>query len=513
MFESFRGLFARKATPDPRVVQLERQLAELVESIDLSSYVDPLGAIRDEQGGYWNTVAMPGYSGSRSINDRSGFRTETELTAARDYCRRLAEENSYALNAIENRISYIVGVGHSYKAVPKAGEQVDPATVLAVQKVIDDFTFENRWSLRQQESLRRLDRDGEVFLRFFPDAKGSLKVRFVEPWQVQQPAGDTGAGAFGVQTDPDDVETVEGYWVDGEFVAADEVQHRKANVDLNVRRGMPTIWPVRFGLLRVEKIERNMTAVSEIQSSIALIRKHTGVSKEALGAFRNSQATASVMNNATGQTNYVKQFQPGAIIDTYGGVEYEMPSAGIDASKFVMVQQAVLRSVASRLCLPEFMLTSNAANANYSSTLVAEGPAVKNFERWQESVAQDDLRVMWLVLNHAVRAGKLGQDVLDAIEIQVGKPTVQSRNLLQEAQTNQILHQGGVLSLKSWSAKAGLEYDQEQANKKSEPVPAVPAGGPVLPGAAVGALAGAVESCCSLDDAKAAAKKIWENYP
>ena len=48
-----------------------------------------------------------------------------------------------------------------------------PAEVaLAVQKVIDEFVRENRWQLRQQEIVRRIDRDGEAFLRFFVDRDG-----------------------------------------------------------------------------------------------------------------------------------------------------------------------------------------------------------------------------------------------------------------------------------------------------------------------------------------------------
>ena len=45
--------------------------------------------------------------------------------------------------------------------------------------------------------------------------------------------------------------------------------------------------------------------------------------------------------------------------------------------------QAELRAIAARLVMPEFMFTSDASNANYASTMVAEGPAVRMFERLQ----------------------------------------------------------------------------------------------------------------------------------
>ena len=143
--------------------------------------------------------------------------------------------------------------------------------------MLDEFVRLNHWHRRQQEIVRRKDRDGECFLRFFPAADGTTRVRFVEPDQVAAPAERVGdpSASFGVQTDPDDVETVLGYWIDGRLVDAAEIQHRKANVDANVKRGLPLFYPVRKNLRRAEKLLRNMSVVAEIQSAIAVIRKHS----------------------------------------------------------------------------------------------------------------------------------------------------------------------------------------------------------------------------------------------
>jgi hypothetical protein len=46
-------------------------------------------------------------------------------------------------------------------------------------------------------------------------------------------------------------------------------------------------------------------------------------------------------------------------------------------ASFVAVLHAELRAIASRLVMPEFMLTSDASNGNYASTMVAEGPAMR----------------------------------------------------------------------------------------------------------------------------------------
>src|SRR5262249_8455411 len=135
-----------------------------------------------------------------------------------------------------------------------------------------------------------------------------------------------------------------------------------------------------------------------------------------------------------------------------------------DAANYVVVLQAELRAIARRLVMPEFMFTSDASNANYASTMVAEGPAMRMFSRAQASLVADDLVVMRRVVRGAITAGRLPADVLDVIEIQVGPPTLAVRDPLQEAEAFRIEFESGVLSPQTWSQRLGLDYDQEQAN-------------------------------------------------
>jgi hypothetical protein len=204
--------------------------------------------------------------------------------------------------------------------------------------------------------------------------------------------------------------------------------------------------------------------VAEIQSAIALIRKHRGGSRTAVEQFVSGQADLSVNRAGTGRTATYRRYGPGTILDAYGDIEYDFPAAGIDAGNFLVILQAELRAIASRLVMPEFMLTSDASNANYASTMVAEGPAVKMFERLQAEQVEADLAVMRLVLTQATRAGRLPADVLELVEIQVGTPSLQVRHQLEEARVRSIERQHGILSPQTWSQQRGLDYDQEQAN-------------------------------------------------
>jgi capsid protein len=441
---------------------LERKITEAVDSL-WDALVDPRDAYLDDDDLWWNAVASRGVPAPGA---GLPCLTEEQLAAVRLECRRLAATNEFAINGIENRISYLVGPGHTYRAVVRKGAALAPELVAEVQTVLNEFLLENSWHARQQEIVRRMDRDGEAFLRFFVSADGATRVRFVEPEQIYTPKELTrhAAATFGIQTEADDVETPLSYYIDGEPIDAAHIQHRKANVDANVKRGLPLYFSVRKNLRRVEKLLRNMSAVAEIQSAIALIRKHRSALRNGVEQFVSDGAASSGFDPRSGRTRHLSQYGPGTILDAPAGLEYDFPAAGVNASNFVTVLQAELRAIAARLVMPEFMFTSDASNANYSSTLVAEGPAVKMFERLQASLKNDDCQVMWRVIESAAAAGRLPRDVRRHVELQISLPSLHVRDQLRECQIERIAYEKGILSPQTWSQRLGLDYDQEQKN-------------------------------------------------
>ncbi|MBN2022481.1 MAG: phage portal protein [Pirellulales bacterium] len=442
-----------------RPARWERRLMEAFDEL-WDTFVDPAEPLLDDDGTRWRLLGRDGSpGGSESLPA-----DETQLDAIRAQCRALAAENEFAINGHENRVSYIVGAGHRYRAAVRKGHQPSAEMVDAVQALLDDFVRVNRWHNRQQEIVRRRDRDGEVFLRLFGADDGVARVRFVEPSQVAAPperAGDP-AARFGVFTEPDDVETVLGYFLDGRLVDAAEIQHRKANVDANVRRGLPLFYPVRKNLRRAEKLLRNMSVVAEIQSAIALIRKHHAGTRASIEQFVQHQADATAADPRTGRASHVRRYAPGTILDALGGTEYEFPAIGLDVSRYVAVLQAELRAIAARLVMPEFMLTSDASNANYASTMVAEGPAVKMFARLQHDMIEDDLELLDRVLTHAVAAGRLPREALASVSIQAIPPTLAVRDRLKETQADQILLRNGVLSRQTMALRHELDPEEER---------------------------------------------------
>jgi capsid protein len=445
---------------DPSWARLHERLRETLETL-WDRLVDPEDALLDTDGTRWSTLGPDAEQGGSA---GVAFRTEQGLREIRDQCRALAVTNEFAINGHENRISYIVGTGHTYRATAREDGPEPDRLATQVQALLDEFVRHNKWHQRQQEIVRRKDRDGECFLRLFDSPDGILRVRFVEPEQVAAPSPQAGnpAASFGIVTDAHDVETVLGFYVDGRWVDAAEIQHRKANVDANVKRGLPLFYPVRKNLRRAEKLLRNMSVVAEIQSAIAIIRKHGAGTRSTVQQFVQGQADASVTSPASGRTSYFQRYAPGTILDAFAGTDYQFPAASVDAARYVVVLQAELRAIAARLVMPEFMLTSDASNANYSSTMVAEGPAVRMFERLQHEMVEDDLELLARVIAVAVEAGRLPREALTEVDIEGIPPSLAVRDRLKEAQADQILVRQGAMSPQTLALRHGLDPEKEQ---------------------------------------------------
>ena len=166
------------------------------------------------------------------------------------------------------------------------------------RKVLEDFRKRNKWSKRQKETVRRLDRDGERFLRLFVDeTAGELNVRFVEPLEIQNPPGKSAADGvyFGIQYarvgEGLDVETPVNYFLVQigtlgesiglrETVPARHMQHLKANVDMTWPRGLPTWYALQVHLSDAVQTLKATGKIVEFRARIGMIRRHINATKE-----------------------------------------------------------------------------------------------------------------------------------------------------------------------------------------------------------------------------------------
>lgn len=442
-------------------LQMEHDLLE--SQWDALNFVDPRDAYRDESGEEWDEV---GGSGWHEENVEP-FRNEHELGRIRRRARRTVERNPYAENFLINLVSFVVGKGHMYKVVPikREGKQVAETLVESLQTFLKDLLKLNKWKKRQKEVYRRMHRDGECFLRIFPQEDGMSLFRFVEPHQVATPKSYTKQEnySYGIKTDPDDVETVEAYYVDEEEIPYYEMQHRKLNVDMNVKRGLSSIWCVLANLDRAQNLLRNMSTVVATQATIAMIRKHPN-NAAAVKSFSNRNASDTLYNPGTGETRKFKKFRPATIIDAKVGTEYEFPSIGLNPAAPVEVLGAELRATASSKSMPEYMVGSDASNANYSSTMVAESPAVRFFEGEQEDMIEADLDLINAAIQHAIDSGVLRPEVLTDLQIVVTAPKLVTRDPESVAKTDQIYMQARVKSPQTVQGELSLDTDEEMEN-------------------------------------------------
>jgi capsid protein len=421
-------------TPKAR---LDRDSVPLRESYDFyygvnNAVWNPFDELFDPAGGdRWLPLYAPA---NRNTADTWIFQSESGLSIARMMCRYLATENPFAVNILENRVSYVVGTGMQFQVVPKAS--VDPASLPpgfrdAVQEYLDDELERMGFGDIQQEAVRRGDRDGEGFLRKFWDGD-QLHLRFVDPGDVTESAGAAGRkDSFGIRSSREDVLSVEGYLIREEgFVPAQEMVHWKLNVDQNVKRGVPTLWPVRAHIHRAQRLLKNLSMLGQGRSSIAYIRKHLAGTSAGIRTFADERADGSVTDPATQKTKSIGRADPTKILDLGPNMEIEMPGENFNSVQFVQIVQAELRAAAARLVMPEYMTTSDASNGNYASLLVAEGPPYKNFLRVQTTYRRIFTPIVQEILERGVEAGKLPKEAVELLKLKAVPPIITTREPL-----------------------------------------------------------------------------------
>ena len=497
-----RQLDVEQLQQERNVLKLQTEIAELNASLAMlqtgadRSLMESWGEPIDPREWLWGTPMWGRGAGAfSSMSDRSEGRDlpvvqcEQDLASIRGTARLLAQSFPTAICALKNLTNYCIGTGFSYKAVAK----VDAARELqhAVQRVVDEFLDDNDWvGDLERELFVRSRRDGEFFLSLCPRRDGKVFVRVIEPEQVTEPEGPReiedwlgtqcpSSWSFGVHTQADDVCTALGYYIkwnhsgtDWDYFPAEYLEHVKINVDRNVKRGLSDFHAVSGELEGAQKLLRNTREGAAVQAAIAFIREHVpGATKSGIEALRAGNAVShyNQQTHTGGRTKYIQKYDPGTVLDVTHGMQYKPgPLGSSHGPNFISIHQAVLRMVGTRWCMPEYMISGDASNANFSSSLVAESPFVKACEAEQRFYRSRFRRLIWKVLHFAFQAGRFDScgvnwaTLRESIMVQIEPPAIAVRDRLKEAQTRQIEHQNGVLSKRTWALETGRDYEVEQ---------------------------------------------------
>jgi hypothetical protein len=423
------------------------------------------------------------------------FVSEQQLSLMRRRVRATVVNNEIALNAVNQRAAYAVGTGFRYEVVAKEGKEVPDEVVAACQAVVDAFVEHNELYLREPEVMARLDIDGEAFLRTFERRGGLLSVRFIEPEFVRSPNGDSSRDSFGVRNHPGDVESVEGYWVVEDpltnplptFVDASEVLHVKhPETPMTSKRGLSAFYPVETNLRAVEDLVTSTVSIAKARAKIAWIQKLSGASSALATALAANQAAHTATDPHSGKTWNIEKIPYGSIFRIPDTTEIEMPSANLAAGEHATIMGMVLRVVAARFSMPEYLLSSDASNGSYSSTLVAESPFVKAMEKLQDFLSRHlgrnrfegpRMSLVWRQLMYAAKLGLLPPNVRSLVDVQTEGPSLVTRNAAEEAGVNQTYNAMGVKSKKTIQMELSLDPDTEAANFAEEAGDGIPPGG------------------------------------
>jgi hypothetical protein len=242
----------------------------------------------------------------------------------------------------------------------------------------------------------------------------------------------------------------------------------------NVKRGLSDFYAVQSYLANTGKLDRNVALGAAILSAIVGIVQHPqGTSgSKVLDLIRGNAWRRTTSSTPAGsKSNYYQKVEPGSWLHTPSGQEYKqspLANQGVGQA-YVSIKQALVRTLGSRWCMPEFLISSDASNANYGSTLVAESPWVKYAKRQQGRERWSNERMLWQMLAIRASAGAFRRygveslaDLMRAVAIVVTGPIVEARDRPQETNRRKILRDSGIISPKTWATEEGYDYEQEQ---------------------------------------------------
>jgi hypothetical protein len=408
------------------------------------------------------------------------------------------------LDALAN---YVLGPGFTFTV--QAADETAGALVAAAQATIDRFLDDNAfYGALDREAHSRSREEGEAFLVLCPRPNGSVKARFLECEQITQPADPRplenwlGCGEefpscwkFGVHTPVRETDQVLGFHaiydgtgLDWDYIPAGRMEHFKRNFPANAKRGVSDFFPVLGDLEREAKLRRNTAEGAALQAAIAWILE---VPEGTLPSGSQSIGSGNVfatydtpLHSAGVKLQNVNRYPPGTILRPSPGLSYKPGPMGSERnSSFILVGQYILRGIAVRWNMPEYLISSDASNANYASALVAESPFVKAREADQQFYKRHFVSLLWKVVRLAWEAGRFSHlgvswETLETlIEIKIDAPAVATRDALKLAQTQELQIDLGILSQRTAAAQAGLDYDAEVAQGAVPPSPPLRKGG------------------------------------
>jgi hypothetical protein len=438
---------------------------------------------------------------------RPYYETEQDLRIMRATARRMRALFPVAEGALEALTNYVIGEGYEVTAQPKKKEFNEIPHVKEmcrlVQGVVDRFLEYNNFTGRLDREIHDDSRtDGEAFLALYDDER-DVRIDLVSPDYIVQPFDTRELERWlrtshklnhwwlGVHTlqchkrKRDDATRPLGYHAvfdrtgdQWDYLPAQRVEHIKLNVGSTARHGVSDFFIVQKLIEQEAKISRNTAEGAAILAAIVMIREHAeGTSRSSVESMVSNSSTGTVSKytqNAGVRTAYQEQVRPYTIKDTPAGMKSMLgPMGTLNQPIYIQVAQYLLRGIGLRWNMPEYIISSDASNGNYASSVVAESPFVKARENDQRTYGGHFERLIWKALRIYHDAGAFGplpfEQIVQYVKLKFDYPEVASRDKKEQAEVSQTLSDLGVISKRTIASQFGLDLDEEQQQIDKEP--------------------------------------------
>lgn len=395
--------------------------------------------------------------------------TPASLDELRRQSRIAYRKNPHGKNVINTHVKFTLGKGTLIDF-----EEKNERALGALKGWWAKVTKAVKWFSFQREFGIRALRDGEVFVRRFPNKEGPMHIRFVDPEKISSVDPKI---TFGIETEPDDVETVVSYRITRsvgkeETVPSEEIVHFKIEADRNEKRGRPFLESILPLFTKYDKWVDARMVLSIVRTSVALIREVQGSTTDLL-RIRSAQASAK---SSSSETDKAKMLRPGTIITTTPGVKYNMVSPNLEARDAAIDGRNLKLDMAAGAGLPDSLVTMDFSGQNFASSVIAQNPAIRGFEE-SENLFSEPFSVIidWFLID-GLEKGEIPNLVEEEdgtvrpinLDYDIAYPPLLKRDLRQETEAWDIMHQSGIASLRTWSLAMGLDPDQERKFMEEE---------------------------------------------
>lgn len=435
------------------------------------------------------------------------YENEYDLREIRQAARNLAGFSSTAIGAVETLDTFVVGSGFTFNVVARDETQAEALKDLTeeLQRVVDTFLEQNKFKthLESQSHIESRE-EGESILAVVPQTgyvariihnQGDELTEPDSPHQINRYLGiddhKNSSWEFGIHTrfNPElgmhDTATPLHYhftyndsgsqWA---VVEAKNVVHIKRNVPLRAKRGVSDYLAMLPDIEGEGELTRSLAHGMKILASIPFFKEFSEVNANKRPPTGADGRLTSMAKTGGGSRSVERvRYKPGTIPQISGGTYRPGPMSSSNAVPVMDTLKWLVNRMGSFWTIPSFMLTGDTETALYSAVLAMGTPFVRRRQKEQEQIGEAHKRLIWIALRIAYETGQISrlaaswQQIERAIDITYTPPKIALESDKEQAETQAVKVNTGVISEKTAAEEMGEDPEQEESQAEEEETP------------------------------------------